>query len=176
MDIQDRTYTNITKQDVLLVLVEFNKAQDASSAEDILFIPRLYGVVHPAEFRKVKMTFWRLTGTGISSRLAEFCLRKDFTITRVSEPPLKQPPPAELPVYDTIRKRVAEFLNRAPTNPGRAQRAKSDDVYLYPSGIAAIYHVHHALPKWRDSDIMMLGFPYELTIKMIEAMNVPHRF
>ncbi|KAA8647921.1 uncharacterized protein ATNIH1004_006623 [Aspergillus tanneri] len=193
MDIQDRTYTNITKQyvtanpifcapseelvlfpdyqtaedckifitsqrvhsanaanpkDVSLVLVEFNKAQDASSAEDVLFIPRLYGVVHPAEFRKVKMTFWRLTGTGISSR-----------------------PSAELPVYDTIRKRVAEFLNRAPTNPGRAQRDKKRRCVLYPSGMAAIYHVHHALPKWRNSDIMMLGFPYELTIKMIEAMN-----
>jgi cystathionine gamma-synthase len=164
-------------EDVSLVLVEFAQAKDSPSiGEHVFFVPRLYGVVHPAGARKVKMTFWRLTGTGISSRLAESCLKRDVTVRRVSAAPPKAPPRAELPVYDVLRKRVADLLDRAPINPGRAQRAKSDDVYLYPSGMAAIYHVHHALPKWRDSDIVMLGFPYELTIKMIDAMGVPHRF
>ncbi|KAL2822760.1 pyridoxal phosphate-dependent transferase [Aspergillus cavernicola] len=164
-------------EDVWLVLVKFNKAEDPPSAEDdILFVPRLYGVVHPTEFRKVRMSFWRLTGTGISSRLAESCLQRDFTIARISSSPLKASPPTEFPVYSSIRERVAELLNRAPINTGRAYHAKSDDVYLYPSGMAALYHIHHALPKWRDSDVIMLGFPYELSIKMIEIMGIPHRF
>jgi cystathionine gamma-synthase len=162
---------------VWILLVEFNKIHDPPCMkESVLFVPRLYGVVHPANVHKVKMSYWRLTGTGISSRLAEFCLQRDFTKSRISSPPSKPSPSTESSVYNAIRERVAELLNRAPVNPGRARHAESGDIYLYPSGMAALYQVHHVLPQWRDSDVIMLGFPYELSIKMIEMMGVPHRF
>jgi cystathionine gamma-synthase len=153
-------------QDVWLVLVEFKRAQEMrSAAEDIFFVPHLYGVVHPSEFRKTKMSFWRLTGTGISSRLAESWLHRDFTITRISSPPLKASPPIEPPVYSTIRERVAELLNRGPINPARTYRAKSEDVYLYPTGMAALimFTMHY-----RDGGTLMLScwvFPTSLVLR-----------
>lgn len=43
------------------------------------------------------------------------------------------------------------------------------DIYLYPTGMAAIYHIHQLLLKWRGTKTVVFGFPYELTLKLIQS-------
>ena len=94
----------------------------------------------------------------------------------IRTPPPKLPALPEPSVYELLRRRIADLLECSPINPQRLARVRSGDVYLHPSGMSAIYHAHHSLLRWRYSDIIMLGFPYELSIKMIETLRPPYRF
>jgi cystathionine gamma-synthase len=112
----------------------------------------LWAVAYPEESAKIGALFWRLTGTGISSRLAEHCLRDIDSMQRV-ERPVKRFYSAITtvhPVYQTICTRIACLMERAPTGNPRSLAVNASDVFLYPSGMSAIYHVHQMLLKWRN--------------------------
>ncbi|OAA38560.1 Cys/Met metabolism, pyridoxal phosphate-dependent enzyme [Metarhizium rileyi] len=162
----------------LFAVYFYKKEKEPSSTEGLLpaTLATLYAVVHPVRAESSKMTFWRLTGRGISSRRAEQYLDQECQFVQIDTPPPKLQSLPEHPVYETLRERIADLLERAPINPQRVARVSSRDVYLHPSGMSAIYHAHHALLRWRYSDIIMLGFPYELSIKMIETLGPPYRF
>ncbi|KAF2753573.1 PLP-dependent transferase, partial [Pseudovirgaria hyperparasitica] len=135
----------------------------------------LWATVFPADLSVAGALFWRLTGTGISSRLAEKCLTlKDMT-DHVGQSyaaiPLGPLTPAGAGVragadlaplvspYQVIQGRIAGFLRISDPS----------DVFLYPSGMSAIYHLHHLLLQWRGLASAIIGFPYELTIKMLQT-------
>lgn len=80
------------------------------------------------------------------------------------------------PVYQTVCTRIAYLMERAPTGNPRSLALKPSDVFLYPSGMSAIYHVHQMLLKWRGLESVVLGFPYELTIKMMETYGPSFKF
>lgn len=80
------------------------------------------------------------------------------------------------PVYQKIRTRIANLLEQAPTGTPRNLTVKSSDVFLYPSGMSAIYHTHQMLLKWRGLESVVVGFPYELTIKMMETYGPSFKF
>jgi cystathionine gamma-synthase len=163
---------------VSLFAVDFDHGYRMHESEAILAPTRLYAVVYPAKAQPLKMTFWRLTGLGISSRRAESCLNRKVQFTPLKSHPQYSRSMAfhEHPIYDTLRNGIARLLERAPLNPARNERVSSNDVYLYPSGMSAIYHAHQSLLRWRSADIILLGFPYELSIKMVEILGVPYRF
>ena len=161
---------------VSLFAVNFDKGERCFCLEETQLSVSLYAVVHPKEAEPLKMAFWRLTGRGISSRRAVQYLNRKCQFTEITSKPEDQPVVSEPPVYGRLHKRIASLLERAPIDPLRVERVSQDDVYLYPSGMAAIYHAHQSIMKWRYADIMMLGFPYELSIKMIEIMGPPYRF
>lgn len=140
--------------------------------------PTLWAVVYPEESAKLGALFWRLTGTGISSRLAEYCLQNIDSMQRV-ERPVKRFYSAMTtvhPVYQTICTRIAYLMERAPTGTPRSLDVKHSDVFLYPSGMSAIYHTHQMLLKWRGLESVVMGFPYELTIKMMETYGPSFKF
>lgn len=130
-------------------------------------------------FAKLGDDFWRLTGTGVSSRLAERSLSAIEAGGMHMHKELggiKSDLPCSDIAYDTIRTRIAQLLERAPAGTPRDMPVTKSDVFLYPSGMSAIYHVHTMLLKWRGLESAIIGFPYELTIKMLETFGPSPRF
>lgn len=130
---------------------------------------RLHAVFLPRNSVTVGMLFWRLTGCGVSSRLAEDILEHISTAYEVDA----DSPSPEWPcnvISDaadlTVRDRVALFLERAPVGGPRFPKVSAEDVFLYPSGMAAIYHLTQVLQGWPGTKSVVFGFPYELTLKM----------
>lgn len=164
----------VDEKDTSLFAVNISKGP-SQSEDDFSCIPQLYAVTHPKNAESQKMTFWRLNGRGISSRLAKQCLQcSKFQLSPIAGSLQDSPPsPQRLVLYETLRKRVADLISRAPINPNK-ELPTADDVYLSASGMAALYHVNQSLLRWRSNDIVMLGFPYELSIKMIETIGLPH--
>jgi cystathionine gamma-synthase len=163
----------VDEKDTSIYAVNLSKGPSQSEV-DFSYIPQLYAVTHPRSAEGQKMTFWRLNGRGISSRLAKQCLGcGQCQLEPIAGPLEGSPSTQDLPLYDTLRKRVADLLSRAPINP-KKPLPTSNDVYLSASGMAALYHVNQSLLRWRSDDIVMLGFPYELSIKMIETIGVPY--
>ncbi|KAL8781963.1 MAG: hypothetical protein Q9213_005771 [Squamulea squamosa] len=76
----------------------------------------------------------------------------------------------------TICHRIVELLRRSPIEPERVRSLRADDVYLYQSGMAAIYHVQHSLLSWRGTHSIVFGFTYELTPKILETFGPHLRF
>lgn len=80
------------------------------------------------------------------------------------------------PAHQVICQRIVALLKRAPVEPDRLLNLRTNGVYLHQSGMAAIYHVHHALLSWRGTESIVFGFTYELTPKLLEAYGPSFRF
>lgn len=116
------------------------------------------------------MPFWSNAGVGISSRLAEDALKNLDTLREVTE--------ADIPPYvedesgwlQALRERIVELMERAPVEPQRPAKVSSEDVYLYQTGMAAIYYVHNILLGLRESvsKTVMFGFPFHQTIHIFK--------
>jgi cystathionine gamma-synthase len=139
-------------------------------------IPVLYAVLYPEESFPISSTFWRLTGTGISSRLAEKALQYTDSLQEMTDALNMSPPQTPHPVFSAIRSRVSDLIERAPLHPERARKVAENDVYLYPSGMSAIYHIHQMLGEWRGMESVITGFPYELTIAIMETYGPGFKF
>lgn len=156
--------------------LETHKAEDGD--EDVTSNIYLHAVFYPESSLKLAMTFWRLTGLGVSSRMAEKCLEGLANIRQATD--LKS---ARLlyrqdwsPAHNIIRQRIVKLLRRSPIEPNRLTHLDSNDVYLYKSGMATIYHVQHALLSWRGNQSIVFGFTYELTPKLLETYGPSVRF
>ena len=138
----------------------------------------LYGVGYSEAASKVATTFWRLTGTGISSRLAQRCLQSQGQLSvRNMTRCVIEPAKAEThPVYSTLRSRIARLLERTLAKVPREKKVDPSDVFFYPSGMSAIYHIHQLLLQRRGNESAILGFVYELTIKMAETYGPGSHF
>jgi cystathionine gamma-synthase len=113
-----------------------------------------------------------LTGLGISSRLAETYLKQtDSTDPKHFSKLPKEPVCRSPAVYDKLRERIVSMLTRATIDPPSQDHKlfRPSDVFLFPSGMSTIYHVHHMLLRWRKGGSVMMGFPYELTLKILET-------
>jgi cystathionine gamma-synthase len=143
---------------------------------------RFFLVFFPAEFTSSAMIFWRTTGTGISSRLGESMHRhlddiKPAPLTdRIKDTDVLR----ELVDVDAdslVRSRISDLLNRATINSDKTSRFSAKDVFLYPTGMAAIYETNKLLQLWRsEQQSIVFGFPYELTLKLLEKYGSKVRF
>ena len=157
---------------ISLCCIEFGRP---NIAELSLSLPPLYAVVYPPESSCSAAVFWRLTGTGISSRQAECCLEVLHRMHKVDA--IVRPTPQGFhPVYEKITSRIASLIERSPIVPPRKRKATSKDIYLHPSGMSAIYHIHHLLLDWRGAQSVVLGLTYELTLKIMETYGPSHEF
>ena len=146
-----------------------NRKEESRSEQDDR-VQKLFVVTFPSEHLKTAMAFWRLSGLGISSRLAQKAL--DCLPTHHAGKGAKDSlDEIWTDAHQKICERIGSLLRRASIDPARAQLWTCSDVYLYPSGMSAIYHTHHNLLKWRGSQSIVFGFPYELTLKMLETFG-----
>ena len=109
------------------------------------------GVLFPEEFLKEAMLFWRYSGEIISSRQAENALggRK-----------VTHDGPEGIAARQQIKAQLAASLN-----------VDRDDVYLFPSGMGAVYTAHRMLTALRpNARTVQLEFPY------VDALRVQREF
>ncbi|KAF4334127.1 cystathionine gamma-synthase [Fusarium beomiforme] len=106
---------------------------------------RVYAIlVHP-EAMPILMLTWQNPGLGISIRGAEDLLRSIETIKEVPFEVGKDPIPSptwtpESEAHSGLRTRIVDLLHRAPVDAGKV-KCTANDVFLYPTGMAAIFHL-----------------------------------
>lgn len=124
---------------------------------------RLYTVSFPAARYLTFYHFWLNAGTGISSRLAEECLDSINLLRQVIDDSVP-PPKVELsPTHGQIQERIAGLLERAPVGPPREAKVSLEDVYLFQSGMAAIYGLHRYLLKKQNGGSVLFGYAFHST-------------
>ncbi|KAJ7188742.1 pyridoxal phosphate-dependent transferase [Mycena filopes] len=134
---------------------------------------RLYCVVYPMPKTPGILGAWQNPGMGVSSRLAEALLKKVDTLTEVHFDTAgdgdvsveKIPAPTYVPeseAHQGLRERIVGLLKRAPVKTQEKEVAV-DDIYLYPTGMAAIYRLHQAIMQTRKGPIVSLGAVFHNT-------------
>jgi cystathionine gamma-synthase len=196
--------------------------------------PELHIVLFPADIFPLAKEFWQHTGTGISSRLADFCLSalnhdSNGDSSSINSPPhslilqshrrhpsknkhyavrssidqsaagggeilgsdqqvyLEERYGRNMPVSlatsakRAMRLRIAGVLRDGPTSPvdevqvelGPSMRGvkgvTKDDVYLFPTGMSAIWNAHQMVMAVRPpAKSVCFGFPYLDTLKILQ--------
>ncbi|KAB8068847.1 cystathionine gamma-synthase [Aspergillus leporis] len=127
---------------------------------------RLYATFFRVVDFPLALKFWRLTGTGISSRLAEDLLA-NTELSKDAHGPVS---------LNIIRERIASFLNRTPSPRFQGPKTRASDVFLFSTGMSAIYHCNKLLNQWRGGQSIVFGFLYELTLKLVETFGRSCKF
>jgi len=113
----------------------------------------LYGVATSHEGAASLRAFWQHSGLIVSSRQAQAHLER-----RAAD--------ADAHVHESLRGRVAELYQVPP-----------EDVFLYPTGMAAMLAIVQAINAFRPSrPTLQLGFPYVDSLKVQEKLGTGARF
>lgn len=127
----------------------------------------LYAVFFPAESMGVVHGFWLNAGVGVSSRLAEDSL-KHVGLSHEVANDAPRPPFNDSPAHIQIRERIAGLLDRAPAEPHTRTKVSPDDIYLYQTGMSAIYWVHRYLLNKYNASSVLFGFAFHSTIHILQ--------
>jgi cystathionine gamma-synthase len=126
---------------------------------------RVYAVLYnPAQTFGIIQS-WGQPGIGISIRGAEELLKGVDAMAEVPFQPDNLPAPTFTPeswAHAGLRDRVNELVHRAAIDPA-AVRCKSKDVFLFPTGMAAIYHTTNLLLEQRPGTAVVLGVVFHNT-------------
>jgi cystathionine gamma-synthase len=134
----------------------------------------LYGVFMEQKSFRRAMHFWRHTGLCLSTRLAEDLLPNAMSVVpasgqRAGSADAKRIRSSEgLKAVETVRNRIATLLERAPIGGPRTPATTAQDVFLHPTGMAAIYHVIRTLRHWSGTGAVVFGTPYDSTLRLQE--------
>jgi len=98
---------------------------------------------------------WQNPGLSVSTRLAESLLPQ---VESASEIPADSPPSwlPETDAHQALRERIAGLMHRAAIDPDNVEVA-AQDVFLYPTGMAAIYRAHLRLQERKPGMVLVLG-------------------
>lgn len=133
---------------------------------------RLYIVTYPSKKSKGIIGAWQNAGFGLSTRTAEYLLPyiDDLKVVDWSGDLAQLPPPTYLPENEShgkLRKRISDLMHRAPIDPTKV-KVTPDDVYLYVTGMAAIYHLNKALMARHSGTVLVLGAVFHSTWHLFE--------
>lgn len=131
---------------------------------------RLYAVFFPATQRAAIQPFWTHTGTGISSRLAEECLNHLEMLQEISLSSTDSAVPRVL-AHKHLEYRIATLLQRTPAGPQPGAPVAPDDVYLFPTGMAAIYALHSYLLDKYNGLTALFGFVFRSSHYLFENLG-----
>ena len=141
---------------------------------------RLYLVLfRPEHFRAVLLS-WSNPGVGLSIRHAEALLAGVDDMREVPFDSLDQQPPPpptwtpETAAHAGLKERLVQLMHRAAIDPAKVTCAV-DDVYLYPTGMAAVWHAINTMQAYRPGWCVVLGLVFHNTYHhMLEEF--PGRF
>ncbi|KAF8142299.1 pyridoxal phosphate-dependent transferase [Mycena galopus ATCC 62051] len=141
---------------------------------------RLYCIGFPLAKAPGIIGVWQNPGTGVSTRLAEHLLKQADTLVEVpfdaagdaaGDAGFEKVPTAtylpETVAHQGLRERIAGLLKRAPVTP-QTKSVGGDDIYFYPTGMAAIYRVHHAVMQVpnQSAPMVALGALFQSTYRL----------
>lgn len=142
------------------------------------FQPRLWAVFFALETMPNVVNFWMDPGVGISTRVAEDALKQIDKCKEISRAEVTQSVVTsceEAAVYEHLRQRILQYLYRAPLEPSREQAASSD-VYLYQTGMGAIYSLHKYLLNEYNQQSVLFSFPFHSTYLIFERFGPGFQF
>lgn len=138
---------------------------------------RLYCVVYPLPKTPGAVGIWQNAGTGISTRLAEELVRyvgsgeeEELAIAEWAGDVDDVPAPTYLPeceAHGQLRRRIRDLLHRAPLDPDKVE-VEDGDVYLYQTGMAAVYRLHEALARRDPGAVLVLGSVFHSTFHLFD--------
>ncbi|KAJ8128599.1 hypothetical protein O1611_g5036 [Lasiodiplodia mahajangana] len=136
---------------------------------------RFLAVVFPRGSRSTVGGFWSTPGVGISSRFAEANLLhvSELREVRVAEPDSARAH-FEGPTHQCLRERIAQLLNRAAL--GSNMQPSSDDIYFFPTGMAAIYKPHSYLLSLGPGTTVLFGMAFMNTLTLFEEIAHDYKF
>ncbi|KAK2050196.1 cystathionine gamma-synthase [Colletotrichum somersetense] len=139
---------------------------------------RVYLVTYPMRKTPGIIGVWQNPGIGVSIRLAEKLLRDIDSLKEVGLEAGSPPPPTNyLPegeAHSKLRERIAGLLHRAAINPNKV-KVESKDVFLYPTGMAAIFAAHRTLIEYRPGAVAVLGVAFHSTVHYLHDSS-PHGY
>ncbi|KUJ13977.1 PLP-dependent transferase [Mollisia scopiformis] len=137
----------------------------------------LWTVFFPAPKAPAVIPFWQNSGTGISTRVAEQCMKEISDLKEISlwsgspTTSIKQGP-----AHEILRDRISSLMNRAPAGPPRETQVSPEDVYLFQTGMSSIYTVHRYLTKKFNSRSVLFGFAFHSTPHVFEDFGPGSKF
>ncbi|OLN88627.1 putative cystathionine gamma-synthase [Colletotrichum chlorophyti] len=139
---------------------------------------RIYLVTYPMPKTPGVIGAWQNPGIGVSIRLAETLLKNIDSLTEVEFPAGSPPPPTEyLPeseAHARLRERIVGLLHRGAIDPEKV-KVESNDVFLYSTGMAAIFAAHNTLLEYRPGSVVVLGIAFHSTIHYLQESS-PHGY
>ncbi|KAG5988001.1 hypothetical protein E4U54_004807 [Claviceps lovelessii] len=115
---------------------------------------RLYCVLFQPQHAMALRYSWGVPGLGLSVRLSEHLLRSIDTLVQVRlKNKLYPPAPTWTPEnrwHDLLRERITRLVRHGAIDPQLVQ-CEARDVYLYPSGMAAIFEAKNMLQEYRPN-------------------------
>ncbi|KAI0451114.1 PLP-dependent transferase [Xylaria acuta] len=136
---------------------------------------RFFAVVFPGSSRATVGGFWSTPGVGVSSRFAEANLSHLSELREVS---VAQPDVArarfEGPIHQRLRERIVHYLSRAAldSNP----QPSVDDVYFFPTGMAALYKPHTYMLSLGPGTTVLFGMAFMNTLALFEELAHSYKF
>ena len=113
--------------------------------------------------------YWRHTGEGISSRMAERHIDGDGSREDGAGPEVEAGEDGAQHagrVKSQLRRRIAEIV-----------AARVEDVWLFPTGMAALFTLHRSLRSHRpEARSVQFGFPYVDTLKVLQKFGCGAHF
>lgn len=134
---------------------------------------RLYCVIYSLDKTPGTVGIWQNTGTGLSTRASEELVKyvdSELEAVQWSGDVNDIPQPTYLPeceAHGALRNRIRNLLHRAPLDAAKV-KVSEDDVYLYHTGMAAIYRANEALIKRNPGTILVLGSIFHNTWHLYE--------
>ncbi|SJL17357.1 uncharacterized protein ARMOST_20907 [Armillaria ostoyae] len=149
-------------------------------------IPELFAVLFPSSLLAQAMSFWVYTGTGITPRLAEqylsavpTALLDTSTLTMPLAPgnwrnsdfyKVHRPLESGADAKNAIRRRFSGIIDEGPENIRGVPYVSPDDVYIYSTGMNAIWHAHLMVLHTQSKEIKCaaLNLLYSHTCNVLE--------
>jgi len=139
---------------------------------------RLYLVYFPRVKVKGVSDAWQEPGIGLPMRLAESLLPHVDSASEIEcnweNPPAPSYVP-EGPSHERLRERICGLLHRAAIDPEKI-KVTSRDVYLYPTGMAAIYYLDRLAARYRPGSVVVLGSVFHNTFHLLRNRAGPSEF
>lgn len=131
---------------------------------------RLYTVLYDKQNGKALGLTWKTPGIGLSIRAAEYLLKNIDTMTEVQCSFDAPPEPTwtpEGPAHQQLRQRVVDLLHHGAIDPSNVT-CKASDVFLYPTGMAAVFHSNGILEKYiPDGMNIEMGIVFHSTHELL---------
>lgn len=138
---------------------------------------RLYCVVYPLAKAAGVIGVWQNAGTGLSSRASEDLLgyvdgRECSVVEWSGDLADVVPPPTYLPeceAHAALRRRIRDLLHRSPVDPEKVKVGEGD-VFLYQTGMAAIYRLNEVLLERDSGTVLVLGSVFHNTFHLFDEL------